>query len=67
LGDQFKFVAKALNSALVNLQWPLANPVLNTKVCRSPGSSSLQLKQLCIWRGMPISTVNVHKSQHLST
>jgi len=40
---QFKFVAKALDSALVYLQWPLANPVLKTEVCRSPGSGSLQL------------------------
>ena len=42
------FLAKPLDIVLiyVYLQWPLANPVLKTKVCRSPASSQLNLLPL---------------------
>jgi len=36
--------------------------MLKTKVYRSPGSGSLQTEYLSVLSGMPISTVNVHKS-----
>ena len=41
------------------IQWPLANHMLKTEVCRS------LVSHLCIPSGMPISTVNVYTSQHL--